>query len=132
MQAEPLLSQIEPPATLLGEVLARVARARRARARARLAAFAAAGALSAAALADALAYAAREWYASGFGAYLALAFSDRALALAYSRDLLFSLVEALPSFAILLLIGFVALFAWSVKRASGEARAAFLPLPAHA
>lgn len=132
MTTRQLLSAIEPPEGLLTEVLARIARSRRARARSRLAAFSAAAAASAGALAYALSYAAREFYASGFGAYLALAFSDRALALAYSHDLLFSLVESLPSLAILLLLAFAAALAWSVRHATNVARAAFVPLSAHA
>ncbi len=128
----PLFSAIEPREGLLGEVLAKVARARRSRARARLALFALETAASAAALCYAVVYAAREFYASGEGAYLALIFSDRALALAYSRDLAFSLLEAIPSLAILLLAAFVTALVWSLRHARGEARAAFHSLPAHA
>lgn len=124
-----LLAAIEPPASLVEAVVKRIARARRRGARARFALASIAALASGAALVTALEYALREFYASGFYDYMALFVTDPALAQGYTRDLLYSLAESLPSLAVLALLGAVALLAWALTRAVRDSRAAFTALP---
>ena len=128
---EPFYARIEPPHGLKEAVLARITRAARRAARVRLAAFGVVVLVSGTALAFALGYAVQEFYASGFYDYMALVATDRALAMTYSRDLLYSLLESVPSLAILILLACVTLLAWSVRRAGQSARVAFITSPAH-
>ena len=123
-------SSIEPPASLLGAVLARIAHVRRRAARLRLATLGVLVTVSAAALVPAVSYTTHEFYTSGFYDYSALLFSDRSLALTYSRDMAFSLLESVPSLAVLLLLGFSIALIWSLRRALRAAPMAFMPLTA--
>ncbi len=69
-------------------------------------------------------YAVAEAEASGFGSYLSLLFSDSTLVLT-SRDFALSLVESLPSLAVLLLALATGALMWSTYRTVHSARSAF-------
>src|SRR6266496_1203918 len=102
-----LFSEIEPPKHLLGGILARVALARRRAARVKLVAASFGLLASVTALLPAFWYLLQEFYTSGFYDYFSLLFTDHSVAIAHWQELLLSLTEALPSIAILVLLGVV-------------------------
>jgi hypothetical protein len=110
-----LFQPIAPPPTLLPTVLVAIARAQRRAARIRLAWFASALTSCAILLVPAVNYFLNELYASGFYDYLSL-FFDQSVAADYWRVLSLSLIESLPSLAILLLSAVVSGFVWSTIR----------------
>lgn len=117
---------VEVPARLYAAVLARVALARRRAARIRLAALGTVMTMSGLALASSLSYIAHEFYTSGLYDYFSLLFSDSTLALSHWQEFSLSLLEAVPSIALMLLIGCLALFFWSARRVLGSVSAAEL------
>lgn len=120
-----ILAQLKAPESLYEAVRVRITALERRSARVRSALFGALSLVSLAALVPALQYAGQQFYASGFYDYFTLLFSDSSLALAYWRELGLSLLESLPSLALLLLIPIVAMLLWSLKRAAQTARTAF-------
>ncbi len=118
------LVTVEPPQGLYAAVMARIDLAKRRSAQLRAAACAAIALLSGALLVPALEYAADQFYTSGFYDYLSLVLSDHSLVLTYWREFGLSLVESLPSLAILVLLPIVAALAWSLVRLVKNARSA--------
>ncbi len=115
---------IEPGAGIYQAILTRIAYARQRSARVRAGLFSALAVLSGAALVPALRYAAGQFYASGFYDYVTLIFSDRSLVLMYWRQFSLSLVESLPSLALLLLLPLIFLLVYSIRRAVQTGRVA--------
>ena len=119
------LKTFEPHAGLYAAILERVAYAERRMARIRTALFGALAILSAVALLPALQYAGEQFYASGFYDYLTLIFSDHDFVLTYWRPFSLSLVEALPSLALLLLVPITFALVYSLRRVVQTGRVAF-------
>ncbi len=113
-----------PPLGLYEAVLKRVADARRRAARVQLTFLAAFSCVLTALSVTALQYALAEASTSGFASYVSLLFSDSALVLT-SRDFLLSLVESLPSLAVILVAVLVGALVWSLYRAARTARSIF-------
>ena len=118
------IHDVTPPPGLYEAVLARVALARRRAARIQFVLLATLSAALTVLATTAFEYAAAEASASGFSSYLSLLFSDSSMVLT-SRDFLLSLVESLPSLAVLLLVVLSGLLLWSLYRATQSARSAF-------
>ena len=119
-----VLSITEPPAGLFEAIMARIDAAKRRGAQIRAALFGAATFLCALTLVPVLQYTAEQLYASGFYDYLSLVASDHSLVLTYWREFGLSLVESLPSLALLLLLPIAAGFVWSLYRLVKNARVA--------
>ncbi|MES2203332.1 MAG: hypothetical protein V4474_03370 [Patescibacteria group bacterium] len=113
------------PEGLYERVLARVAHARQRAARVQFSLLAAVSCLLTLLFVPALQYAAQELYASGFYEYISLAFSDGSLVLG-SREFVLSLVESLPSLAVLLVVAIAVPLGWSLWRAARAGKSAFL------
>ncbi len=126
----PLFEEVEPPQKLFSAILMRVRLARQRAARLRFAAWGSVGLLSALMLVPAVQYSISEFYASGFYEYASLFLGG--LASGYSKELLYSLGDSLPSFAILLLAATSIALVWSIQHARHDARLAFarVALPA--
>lgn len=118
------LSPVEPPKRLYEQVLASVAAYRRRRASLELAGLGALSFVSTLGVVFAAQYAAADFASSGFSAYLSLLVSDTGFALT-SREFLLSLIESLPSIAILMLAGLGAVLLWSLMQSVRRARIAF-------
>jgi len=119
------LKLIEPRAGLYAAVMEHIARAERRAARIRTGLFGALALASGAALVPAFQYAAQQFYTSGFYDYLTLIISDRGSVLAYWQQFGLSLIEALPSLALLLLLPIVFALVYSLRRVVVAARVAF-------
>ncbi len=119
----PLFREIEPPQGLFSAILTRIALARRRAARLQLAAFGTTAFVSVLLLIPAVQYAASEFYTSGFSDYASLFFDS--LSRGYWQELLYSLSDSLPSFALLLLIAIGATFVWSAWQTNRTARIVF-------
>lgn len=126
-RAETVFDEIAPRKGFCDIVLARIAYARRRRARLRLAREAALFFVSGLALVPLAQYAGSEFYASGFYEYASLLFSDR-MALNSWQDFVYSLVESLPSVALLLLATATIALVWSLRRALRSSKVAFTAL----
>lgn len=113
---------IQVPPGLLESVLGRIALARRRAARIRLAAFGTVTFVSVLMLVPAVQYAINEFYTSGFYDYASL-FLD-GLSRGYWRELLYSLVDSLPSLPLLLLALLGTAFVWSVRYANRNVKVA--------
>lgn len=109
------LHEILPPESLSNRVLARIARARQRTAQAKLVALGCTAILSGSALVPALRYAFEQSYASGLYEYATLLFSDGAFMLVHWQEFTLSMVEALPSIALLLIVLLGTVFAWSIR-----------------
>lgn len=129
MIPRPLSFEIEPPQDLLPRVLARIARARRRAAWIRMTALGSLSVFSTLALVPAGLYIVEEFYASGFYDYLSLAFSDYSFTMAHWQELSLSLIESLPSIAILLLVSLVLMLLWSSRGVLRNARIAVRAVP---
>jgi hypothetical protein len=70
-------------------------------------------------------YTLAQLYASGFYEYLSLMLSDRTLFLTYWREFSLSLIESLPSIALIVLIPLAVAFVWSLRRLLQDVRAGF-------
>ncbi|MFH1236191.1 MAG: hypothetical protein V1685_04615 [Parcubacteria group bacterium] len=117
------LNTIQVPPGLFESVLERIALARRRAARIRLAAFGTVTFVSVLMLIPAVQYAINEFYTSGFYDYASL-FLD-GLSRGYWRELLYSLVDSLPSLPLLLLALLGTAFVWSVRYANRNVKVAF-------
>lgn len=124
----PLLHLTEAPSDLFSTILARIALARRRAARIELAAFGTITFVSVFLLVPAVQYALNEFYTSGFYEYASLSFDS--LTRGYSQELFYSLIDSLPSFALLFLLVTSATFVWSAWRVQQNARIAFNHLSA--
>ncbi|MGC9602741.1 MAG: hypothetical protein ABSE76_03340 [Minisyncoccia bacterium] len=126
------LQSTEPRAGLYFAIMERIAYAKRRKARVRTGLFAALAVVSGAALIPALQYTAEQFYVSGFYDYLTLVFSDRGFVLTYWRQFSLSLVESLPSLAILLLLPIACALGYSLYRLTQTSRVAFTAVQASA
>jgi len=126
----PLFQEIEPPQGLFRAILAHIELARRRAARVRLFAWGSLAFVSALALIPTVQYAASEFYASGFYEYASLFFDS--LSRGYWKEIVYSLTDSLPSFALLLLAVTGIALVWSLRHARNDARLAFpdIALPA--
>jgi hypothetical protein len=127
-----VLREVEPPLGLYTRVLARLALARRTAARLHALLLGVVALLSCIALVPAVTYAAREFYASGFYDYASLLISDRSFVFSSWQEFSFSLLESLPSIALLLLGTIAVVLVWSLRRTFLSARVAFMSLPKNA
>ncbi len=121
-----LISEVEPPRELFPTILTRIAFARRRGARLRLVGFGMATGVSVLLLIPVVQYVLSEFYTSGFYDYASLFFDS--LSRGYWQELLYSLIDSLPSFALLFLIVTSATFLWSVRQTQQNARIAFTRL----
>lgn len=120
-----LFAELQAPESLYRAVHMRISALERRAARIRMTIFGILSLVSLAALVPALQYTAEQFYVSGFYDYTKLIFSDSSLVVTYWREFGLSLVDSLPSLALLLLIPIVALLIWSLKRTAQTARTAF-------
>ena len=58
---------------------------------------------------------------SGFGQYVSLVFSDGGVVLSYWKEFLFSLVESIPVTGVILCLGAMTLFVWSLGKTAKHA-----------
>jgi hypothetical protein len=107
---------VEPPQGLYAAVMLRIHLAQRRAAQMRAGLFAVVALASGAALVPVLGYTINQLYTSGFYDYLSLIFSDNSLVLTYWREFGLSLIESLPSLALLLLLPVAAALVWSLMR----------------
>jgi hypothetical protein len=121
---------VEPPHELFSAILTRIALVRRRSAYLQLAAFGTATFISVLLFISAAEYALNEFYTSGFYDYASLFFDS--LSRGYWQEILYSLADSLPSFALLFLIVTITTFVWSARHARQNARIAFtrVALPA--
>jgi len=119
------LQPVEPPQGLYRVIHTRIAALERRAARVRLIAFGAVALTCALVLVPVMQYTLQQFAASGFDEYLSLLFADNGVALSYWREFGLSLVESLPSLALLLLLPLCAALWWSLKRAWRGAHGAF-------
>ena len=119
------LATIEPPQGLYAAVLARIDLAKRRAAQMRAGLFGFVALVSGALLVPALEYTSSQLYASGFYEYLSLLSSDHSLVLTYWREFGLSLIESLPSLALLLLLPTVVALVWSLARLVKNVRTGF-------
>jgi hypothetical protein len=119
------LACVEAPAGLHASVMLRVANAKRRAAQVRTLVFGLCTTLSLVLLIPVLQYTSEQLYASGFYEYLSLIASDRALVLTYWQEFSLSVLESLPSLALLLLLPVVAALVWSATRLVRNVRSAF-------
>ncbi len=123
-----ILCPIEPPAHLRESGLMRGAFARRRLARIQLALLSFVSFLCTTALIETLRYAAGEFYTSGFYDYASIVFYDRAFFLSSWQTVLYSLLESLPSIAVLLVIAVALALGWSLRNAILSGKTAFMSL----
>ena len=123
---------VEAPAGLCEAIMARIAYAQRRAAQLRTGLFGALALASGVALVPAFQYAAQQFYASGFYDYLSLLSTDSGFILTYWREFGLSLVESLPSLALLLLLPIACALAYSLYRLTQTGRVAFGRLHAQA
>jgi hypothetical protein len=119
-----MLPLTQPPEGLYEAVLARVGLARRRAARFQFILLAGTSAALTALAWVALQYLAAESTASGFSSYLSLLTSDTARVLS-SQEFFLSLVESLPSLALMMALLLAGALAWSLYRTIKSARTAF-------
>ena len=120
-----MLAPIEPPQGLYAAVMARVELAKRRAAQMRAGLFGIIALASSAVLVPALAYMSNQLYASGFYDYLSLLSSEHSLVLTYWREFGLSLIESLPSLALLLVLPTVVALVWSLARLIKNVRSGF-------
>lgn len=117
--------EVEAPEGLYAAVLARIALARQQQARMKTLWLGISSFFFGVALVPAMHYAAQEFYTSGFYDYSSLLFSDRSVISSAWREFALSLIESIPSFALLLLFTLSIALAWSLRRTFVHARIAF-------
>ena len=119
------LQTVEPMPGLYHRVMERIALARQRAARIRTGLFGILAVVSGIALVPASQYAAEQFYASGFYDYLSLIISDRGFVFTYWQQFSFSLLESLPSLALLLLLPIAFALVYSLRRVVQTSRVAF-------
>lgn len=120
-----VFSEVETPHGLYAAVLARIVLARQRQARMKTLWLGISSFVCGLAFVPALGYAGQELYSSGFYAYTSLLFSDGGFVISAWREVGLSLIESLPSVALLLLLGLGVALAWSLRRTFLNARVAF-------
>jgi len=111
-----ILSTAPAPQGLYEAVLAKVAVARIRAARIRAGVFAVITLVCISALVPVIEYTADQLYKSGFYDYTSLILSDRADFVLYWREFSLSIVESLPSVALLVLLPLAVALLWSLSR----------------
>jgi hypothetical protein len=119
------LACVEAPEGLCASVLSRINGAKRRSAQWHAALFGLSTVASVAVLIPTLEYTSEQLYASGFYEYASFVVSDNSLATTYWREFSLSLLESLPSIALLLLLPIVAMLVWSLIRLVRNVRGAF-------
>jgi len=119
------LPESQLPEGLYDAIIARIALARRRKARMEFIILAGISAILTAFGWVALQYLAAESSASGFTAYLSLLSSDTTRVLG-SQEFFMSLVESLPSLALLAMLLLLGALVWSLRRTVKSARNAFM------
>ncbi len=127
---ETYLQVNEAPSGLYAAILLRIKAAQLRAARVRTGLFGALALLSLVALVPALQYTAEQFYASGFYDYLLLIVSDHSLVLTYWQQFALTLIESLPSLALLLLVPVVVVLLYSLRKVIQTGRVAFGGRPA--
>jgi hypothetical protein len=120
------LTEVRAPEGLCERILVRIELAKRRGAQLRAGLFGLLVVLTAGALVPVLEYTSQQFYASGFYDYLMLALSDHTLVTTYWREFGLTLLESLPSLALLLLIPTIAALLWSLRRLVKNARSGFI------
>ncbi|HWB33793.1 MAG TPA: hypothetical protein VG753_00515 [Candidatus Paceibacterota bacterium] len=116
------IRELDAPSGLLEKTLARLSLAARRRAQLAFALHSIFALGSLAALLPAVAYAGQQFAASGFSTYLSLIFSDSGAAATYWRELGLSLMDSLPSLALIAVIVPLCVFIWAVLTIPRSAR----------
>lgn len=124
-----MLDELALPEGLQLRVLTRLAIARRRRARVRLGVQSIVCFCSGLSLVPFAQYAGAEFYTSGFYEYASLIVSDRSAIAGSWREFIFSLIESLPSLALICIAVALVTLSWSLSRAVKNGRAAFTALP---
>ena len=119
-----MIHEAAVPRGLFEAVLARIDRARRHSAQLRVAIRSVLGLCSLLVLIPAIQYAGAQFAASGFFSYLSL-FLDGSVVTTYWRDLSLSLLDSLPSIALIAVLVPAGVLAWAVVGAARSARRAF-------
>ncbi len=119
------LACVEAPDGLCNTILTRIEQVKRRTAQWQAALFGACTLASVAVLVPVLQYTSEQLYSSGFYEYLSFMASDRSLALTYWREFSLSLVESLPSIALLLLLPVVVALVYSLRKLVRNVRSAF-------
>jgi hypothetical protein len=120
------LRAVEPPAGLYAGILVRIDLAKRRSAQMRAGIFGVVALVSGSLLVPIVQYTLQQFYASGFYDYFSLAMSDHSLVTTYWREFGLSLIESLPSLALLTLLPIAAALVWSLVRLVKNARNAFM------
>ncbi len=120
-----VFAEVEAPRGLYAAVLARIALARQQHARIKTLWLGISSIVFGIALVPAFQYVGQELYTSGFYAYSSLFFSDGGFVMSAWREVGLSLIESLPSVALLLVLSLAVALAWSLRRAFLNARVAF-------
>jgi hypothetical protein len=121
-----ILCQVELRDGFCNSVLARIAKARRRAARLRLAFQSLVCFASGAALVPLAQFAGRELFDSGFYDYISMILSPRGLAILSWQDIVYSLIESLPSMILLLMLACVIALVWSLRSVVRDSRIAFM------
>jgi hypothetical protein len=124
-RGQTILDTLEPPAGLCSIVLSRIALARRRRARFHFMADGILFFFSGALLVPLAQYAGSEVYTSGFYEFFSLLFSDQQLILNSWQEFSITLLEKLPSMALLLVLAVLLVLVWSLRRAVLSSKVAF-------
>jgi len=124
-----IFCEVEPPATLCSTVLSRIAKARRRAARIQFTIQTSIGFISGMLLVPLASSIGQELHTSGFYEYVSLFFTLESDTLSASwTQLAYSLLESLPSVALLLTSFTLGVLGWSVYKMLGSRRAAFSSL----
>lgn len=124
-----VLHEIEPPPGLYTVVLARIARARRRSVRLQFVFQTGVFFVSGMMLVPLAQSIGQEFYTSGFYEYASLLFSsDTSIISSSSQELLYSLIESLPAFALIGTVAVVAALIWSLRRMIMNSRTVFAPI----
>ncbi len=119
------LCEVEPPAALYRKVFSYITLRQQRLARVHAFLLGMLTVFSGIVLVPALQYVAAEFYASGFYEFASLALSDHTLFLSAWRELTLSMLESLPSVALLLLFAVGTSLTWSLTRTIANARVGF-------
>ncbi len=124
-QLQAYLHSVEPAPGLYQAIMLRINAAKRRAARVRTSIFGTLALASGLLLVPAMQYAGEQFYASGFYDYLTLIISDRGFVLTYWQQFMLSLLESLPSLALLLILPLVFALVYSLRRVMQTSRVAF-------
>ena len=124
-----VLHEIEPPPGLYTIVLARIARAHQRSARLQFIFQTGVFFVSGMLLVPLAHSIGQEFYTSGFYEYVSLLFSsDTSIISSSSQELLYSLIESLPAFALIGTVAVAAALIWSLRRMIINSKAVFTPI----